>query len=130
MEFKKVPVRAYGRCDGSSWRKGREYKDLFEGGPMVIARLAPVDYHRYHFPVGGKVVESWDESGPLYSVSPLALSRKQDILFTNKRRITVVDSPQFGHLAYVEIGATGVGAMEDTFKTKPKKAFQGRKRLL
>ena len=128
---KKVPVKGH-MVDvmGLLGRKGREYKDMFEGGPMVIASW-PVDYHRYHFPVGGKVVESWDESGPLYSVSPLALSRKQDILFTNKRRITVVDSPQFGHLAYVEIGATGVGAMEDTFKTKPKSFSKGpEKRLL
>jgi phosphatidylserine decarboxylase len=105
-------------------KKGQEYKDIFEGGPMVIARLAPVDYHRFHFPVEGKIVETWDEGGPLYSVSPLALSRKNDILFTNKRRITIVNSPTFGHLAYVEVGATGVGAMVDTFKTVSKKVFK------
>ena len=105
-------------------KRGLEYKDIFEGGPMVIARLAPVDYHRFHFPAGGKIVATWDEGGPLYSVSPLALSRKTDILFTNKRRITIVDSPTFGHLAYVEVGATGVGAMIDTFKTKRGKKFK------
>jgi phosphatidylserine decarboxylase len=71
-----------------------------------------------------KIVDTWDEGGPLYSVSPLALSRKTDILFINKRRITIVDSPNFCHLAYVEVGATGVGTIVDTFKTKRGKKFK------
>jgi phosphatidylserine decarboxylase len=29
---------------------------LYEGGSLVIARLAPQDYHRYHFPVSGIMV--------------------------------------------------------------------------
>ena len=38
---------------------------------MLISRLCPVDYHRYHFPVAGMAEPVWI-NGALYLVSPLA----------------------------------------------------------
>jgi len=45
----------------------------FAGGAMVISRLCPVDYHRFHFPAAGVPRESRLVQGWLYSVSPIAL---------------------------------------------------------
>jgi len=81
----------------------------FAGGPLLLARLCPVDYHRFHFVDDGKVLASYNVKGSLDSVNPLALSTKKDILFANERQVTIVESKNFGKLAYVEVGAICVG---------------------
>ena len=47
----------------------------FAGGAMLISRLCPVDYHRFHFPVAGTPGDARLINGWLYSVSPVALRR-------------------------------------------------------
>lgn len=86
----------------------------FQGGALVGSRLCPVDYHRFHFPVAGTHSLSRLLEGPLFSVSPIALRRNLGYLWTNKRALTVIDSPAFGVVAIVEIGATCVGSIQQT----------------
>ncbi|MGB1126875.1 MAG: phosphatidylserine decarboxylase [Opitutales bacterium] len=86
----------------------------FSGGSMLISRLCPVDYHRYHFPVAGMAGAPRLINGSLRSVSPLALRRKLAILWENKRMSTVIDSPVFGKVLMMEIGATCVGSIHPT----------------
>lgn len=93
----------------------RKLAKTFAGGAMLISRLCPVDYHRYHFPVSGTPAESRRIEGWLYSVSPIALRRNIRYLLQNKREVTVIDSPQFGQVAMVEVGATNVGSIRQTF---------------
>jgi len=87
----------------------------FAGGSLLISRLCPVDYHRFHFPVSGLPGEPRLINGALYSVSPVALRRNLAYLWENKRMVTLVDSPQFGRVAVCEIGATMVGTIAQTF---------------
>ncbi len=87
----------------------------FGGGSLLISRLCPVDYHRFHFPVGGTPGEPRLINGWLYSVSPIALRRNLAYLWENKRMVTLVESPVFGRVAVVEIGATMVGSIMQTF---------------
>ena len=87
----------------------------FAGGAMVISRLAPVDYHRFHFPVSGRAGEPRPISGWLFSVHPIALRRNVRYLVENRRMITVIDSPQFGPVAMVEVGATNIGRIRQLF---------------
>ena len=87
----------------------------FAGGSLLISRLCPVDYHRFHFPVGGTPGESRLINGWLYSVNPVALRRNLAYLWENKRMVTLVESPVFGQVAVVEIGATMVGSIVQTF---------------
>ena len=87
----------------------------FAGGAMLISRLCPVDYHRFHFPVAGtpqlpRLINGW-----LYSVSPIALRRNIRYLVENKRVITTIESPAFGEVAMIEVGATNVGSILQTF---------------
>jgi phosphatidylserine decarboxylase len=83
---------------------------------MLISRLCPVDYHRYHFPVSGQAGSVQMLEGSLRSVSPLALRRQLSILWENRRARTVVDSPHFGKVIVMEVGATCVGGMHSTFE--------------
>lgn len=89
--------------------------EKFAGGSMLISRLCPVDYHRFHFPVSGVPGESRLIDGWLYSVSPVALRRRLRYLIENKRVVTLVESPQFGTVAVVEVGATNVGSIQQSF---------------
>jgi phosphatidylserine decarboxylase len=89
--------------------------EKFAGGAMLISRLCPVDYHRFHFPVSGtpgdwRLIEGW-----LYSVSPLALRRRLRYLIENKRVVTMIDSPRFGTVGMIEVGATNVGSITQGF---------------
>jgi phosphatidylserine decarboxylase len=88
--------------------------DKFAGGAMLISRLCPVDYHRFHFPVAGIPREPRLINGWLYSVSPVALRRNIRYLVENKRVITQIESPVFGAVAMIEVGATNVGSIKQT----------------
>ena len=87
----------------------------FAGGGMIISRLCPVDYHRFHFPVGGTPSAARLINGYLYSVSPIALRRNLHHLVQNKRMLTLIESPVFGTVAMFEIGATNVGTIRQTY---------------
>jgi len=92
----------------------------FIGGPLMIARLCPVDYHRYHYPDDGKTLQSFTIPGNLHSVNPLALKYRQDIFIKNERRISILETEHFGKLAYIEVGATMVGKIVQSFdESKP-----------
>jgi len=89
--------------------------EKFAGGAMLISRLCPVDYHRFHFPVAGQPSEARLINGYLYSVSPIALRHNIRYLVENKRMITLVESPVFGTVAMIEVGATNVGTIRQTY---------------
>lgn len=84
-------------------------------GSLVLSRLCPVDYHRFHFPVAGVPGEPRLIGGPLYSVSPLALRKRLAYLWENKRVITRLESDRCGNVWIVEIGATCVGSIRQTY---------------
>lgn len=94
-------------------------KDLaaeYEHGSLLLSRLCPTDYHRFHFPVGGNAGETTElNSGRLFSVSPIALRKRLAYLWENNRTCCIVDSASFGKVAVLEIGATCVGSILQTY---------------
>lgn len=87
------------------------YKD----GSMAIARLCPSDYHRFHFPCEGTPSDPRLINGPLYSVNPMAIRKRVSIYAENKRMITEIVTELFGTILYIEIGATSVGSIHQTY---------------
>lgn len=87
----------------------------YKKGSLVMARLCPVDYHRFHFPCDGIASRPSLIPGPLFSVNPIALSRNLGILSENKRMLTSIDTTHFGTLLYMEVGATSVGSIQQTY---------------
>jgi phosphatidylserine decarboxylase len=82
---------------------------MFEGGPLLIARLCPVDYHRYHYPDNGRVLDNFRVPGVYDSVNPFAIKYKNQIFIKNERHVSILDTENFGKLAYIEVGAICVG---------------------
>ncbi len=97
--------------------------ERFVGGALAIVRLCPADYHRYHFPCDGMITESRDIEGALHSVNPIALGAGPDVFGENKRTYTLIETEKAGTLAYVEVGAFGVGAIVNTKTSGPVKAM-------
>ena len=93
----------------------RELAARYADGALVLSRLCPVDYHRFHFPAAGIPSKTRVIEGPLFSVNPIALRQRLAYLWTNKRTITELKTERFGTVLCLEIGATCVGTIRQTF---------------
>ena len=93
----------------------RELLNRYRGGSMLISRLCPVDYHRFHFPAAGKAGPYHMLNGYLYSVSPIALRQNTRFLIQNKRVLTTLNTERFGQVLIVEVGATMVGSIRQSY---------------
>ena len=94
----------------------KELAKKYEDGTCVIIRLAPADYHRFHFPVDGKISEVKRISGDYYSVSTHAIKTNFRIFCENKREYAILKTEKFGDIAMFDIGATMVGGIIQTYK--------------
>ncbi|GAB5411682.1 MAG: phosphatidylserine decarboxylase [Chlamydiales bacterium] len=95
--------------------RDKSLAERYHGGALVIARLAPVDYHRFHFPCDCTPTKSQFIDGPLYSVNPLALQKNINYLIENKRMITHLETEKLGTILFIEVGATYVGTIHQTY---------------
>ena len=89
--------------------------ERYRGGSLVLSRLCPTDYHRFHFPAAGTAGVARDIAGPLFSVSPLALRHRLAYLWENRRAVTEIETEALGTVAMIEIGATCVGSIVQTY---------------
>lgn len=88
----------------------------FAGGPVILARLSPVDYHHLHFPDDGRVIDHAQMGQQLWTVNPTALRNQPHILFRNERHIQLLQTENFGLLGFVEVGALSVGRIVQVHK--------------
>ncbi len=94
----------------------KKLADQYANGSLLMSRLCPTDYHRFHFPFAGVPSASKRVRGPLFSVSPIALKRHLDYLWTNERQISTLNTRNMGAIIMLEIGATCVGTIEQTYQ--------------
>lgn len=105
------------------WLKGQDFTIAQLLGPdfsaeasqlvnpaVVIARLAPQDYHRWHLPCRSRVGKVSTIDGTYFSVSPRAV-RRVNILCTNKRTVCHFTSPTFGNYFLIAVGAAMVSSI-------------------
>ena len=71
-------------------------------------RLTPADYHRYIFPCEGRIVRHSRIPGVYHTVRPNALKHKQ-VFYENTREWTLMETPVFGSVLMMEVGALLVG---------------------
>jgi phosphatidylserine decarboxylase len=93
---------------------GGNHPEAYDGGALAICRLCPADYHRYHYPADGNRMAEWDVDGRLHSVNPLALALNLPIFDQNHRVVSLLALARFGAVAFVEVGAFGVGGIVQT----------------
>lgn len=89
--------------------------DNYIGGVCLILRLCPTDYHRFHFIDSGIPCENNFIRGQYYSVNPIALNSIPKLFCQNKREWSIFKSDNFGDVLNIEVGATCVGSIIQTY---------------
>ena len=102
---------------------GSKYADAFKNGIYGHSFLAPTNYHRFHTPVRGKLLEMRTIMGSVtmevdrLSDGALSVSKAEiGYQFTQERGLAILDSP-IGLVAVVPIGMGIVSSV--TFSAKP-----------
>jgi phosphatidylserine decarboxylase len=95
--------------------KDKELAEKYEGGSMMVIRLAPADYHRFHFPANGIPSETKKIKGYYYSVSPIALKQNMRIFLENKREYSTLKTKEYGDILLCDVGATLTGSIIQTY---------------
>ena len=122
LVFPKLAEDTFAPVKGHPFSIRKMLPDHFEryiNGSLVIVRLCPADYHRYHFPCAGKITAYKDVDGALHSVNPIALGGKADVFGENKRSYTMLETQAAGTVCFIEVGAFGVGSIVNNVKEGP-----------
>ncbi|MGB8931275.1 MAG: archaetidylserine decarboxylase [Anaeromyxobacteraceae bacterium] len=86
----------------------------FEGGAWATIYLSPRDYHRIHFPAGGRVTGWRYIPGRLWPVNPASVRTVPSLFAVNERLVVHLETP-LGACALVAVGATIVGRVRASF---------------
>jgi len=92
----------------------KELAQPFKGGSLILSRLCPVDYHRFHLPNNGCLHSVELINGHLFSVNPIALRKNLSIFWKNKRYLSLIENEHLGQVAVFLVGATCVGSVHLT----------------
>lgn len=88
----------------------------YKNASLFILRLAPNDYHRFHFPYDGIPSETTKIKGDYLSVSPYALANNFTKVFCeNKREFCSLSTKNKGNILLIPVGATMVGTIIETY---------------
>lgn len=94
-------------------------KDLareYLGGTLILFRLRPKDYHRFHFPFDCIPTKAKAINGTLETVNPIAYKAGINPLTENERKLIFLKSEKFDDVAFVPVGAMMVGKISETYK--------------
>jgi len=112
---------------GNFFVKGKEFTlpefledeqlaNKYENASLLVLRLAPNDYHRFHFPYDGVPEEAVKIKGSYYSVSPIAVAKNFTKVFSeNKRDYCILKTEDKGDILLAPVGATMVGSIIETY---------------
>lgn len=87
-----------------------DLSERFAEGSFVSIYLAPGEYHRFHMPVTGRVVEAVRVTGTLLPVDAGWVCGTPRLLARNARLVTLFET-EIGPVALVAIGALNVGSI-------------------
>ena len=97
---------------------GSQYADAFKGGTFVHYFLGPFDYHRFHTPVSGFVLESRPISGNVFLNVNIKGDQfdapdggKNGYEFKQSRGLVVMDTVELGKVAILPIGMCQVSGV-------------------
>lgn len=101
----------------SEFLKNKKLAQEYSHSSMLILRLAPNDYHRFHFPFAGTPSKIRKIKGNYYSVSPYALKNNFVKVFCeNKRAYCILHTKEKGNVLIAPVGATMVGSIIATYQ--------------
>ena len=108
------------------------YRDCFVDGETTHIVLDVFDYHRFHMPCDGTVLDCrliqgihagggviiWDETQNRYRYDQLGVT---DFQMLETRGVLIIDTPAFGKIAIVPVGVQQVSSVQWTFKNQKSK---------
>lgn len=117
-----MPVKTTSVEELSDLLTGSPYKDAFVGGKAIHWVLDVFDYHRFHAPCAGTVIECrtiegihagggviiWDEQQHRYRYAQLAATGFQSL---ETRGVLIMDTVDFGRIALVAVGIQQVSSV-------------------
>ncbi len=119
------------------------YCEKFVGGTAMAVFLLPTNYHHYHAPISGIMVESKEDVGDrlfgmpdildLINDGNVAYNKDYSVLQSFKHGYFIFDTKEYGHIAMVPIGLQTIGSVvfEEKFKkverTNPVDVYKGEK---
>lgn len=98
----------------------KKVAEEFNGGTCLVLRLCPTDYHRFHFVDSGITTKTEKIKGHYFSVSPYALNKIPRLYCENKREWSILKSNNFDNILCIEVGATCVGSIVQTYTPQSK----------
>lgn len=90
----------------------QEEAENFKDAYFYNYYLSPKDYHRVHHPVSGRFEKSYLIKGALYPVADWFVRVMPEVFAKNKRSVSLVESPYYGRVCTVMVGAYNVGSLE------------------
>lgn len=91
-----------------SLTRSKKLARRFAGGWCVLIRLTVDDYHRYCYVDSGNKTKNYRIPGFLHTVNPAAVATVP-VYKENAREFTLIQSPNFGTILQMEVGAMMVG---------------------
>jgi phosphatidylserine decarboxylase len=97
----------------------------FKGGSFAIVYLSPRDYHRVHSPVSLTVEHVRHIPGVLFPVNDFGVKHVPNLFSRNERVVVMGQSPEFGRVAVVFVGAMIVGRIDLAIAAPSRPAIGG-----
>lgn len=97
--------------------------DEFKNGSILVFRLAPDNYHRYHFIDDGKIIFSKKIKGVLHTVRPVAFKNHR-VFLENQREVSLLFTENFKKIIQIEVGALFVGRIKNHNVTEFKRGME------
>ena len=121
-EITSAPVKTASIANWLDLLGDSPYRDAFAGGETTHIVLDVFDYHRFHAPCDGTVLECktiegihagggviiWDEEQGRYRYDQLGVT---DFQMLETRGVLVLDTPAFGKIAIVPVGVQQVSSV-------------------
>lgn len=111
----------------SEKERREQYVQDYQGGTLLLFRLAPHNYHRFHVPFDCELSEVREISGGYESVNPIAYTPTVQPLTKNKRSLLILKSAVFGDVLCEVVGAMGVGSIHFALQSTANKTARGTK---
>ena len=98
----------------------------YANGDLIIFRLTPSNYHRYHYFDDGKMLYNKKIKGKFHTVNPIVYD-KYEVFKENTREYNVLKTKRFGKVVYMQVGALLVGKINNynkkSFKMKEEAGY-------
>ncbi|MGI9545532.1 MAG: phosphatidylserine decarboxylase [Cyclobacteriaceae bacterium] len=124
----KIPTKGGMTLSLTELLDGSKYSEKFIGGTAMAVFLLPTNYHHYHAPISGTIVESRQDVGDRLFGMPdildiinegnVAYNKDYSVFQDFRHGYFIFDTKDFGHIAMIPIGLQTIGSVvfEEKFR--------------